>query len=34
MKARDRGTPVGEMWATFFDADRILTLPGFDLVSF
>jgi len=30
MKIRDSGMPDEDMWATFFDADRILTQLGFD----
>ena len=30
MKVRDSGMPDEEMWATFFDAGRILTQLGFD----
>ena len=30
MKVRDSGMPDEEMWATFFDAGRILTKLGFD----
>ncbi|HBJ85958.1 MAG TPA: class I SAM-dependent methyltransferase [Verrucomicrobiales bacterium] len=30
MKVRDSGMPDEEMWATFFDADRIMTQLGFD----
>lgn len=30
MKVRESGMPDEELWATFFDADRILTELGFD----
>ena len=30
MKARDSGMPEDDMWAMFFDTDRILTQLGCD----